>query len=105
VDAVDLAGIICPNDIRMVQAARGPHLTVKPLQPSLARRPIRRKKFQGDKLLQFDMHGLVDLAHSPFAKFGYELVLPQLLHTGCVRLANRRGGAERRGIVDERLHR
>ena len=75
----DLAGVMGPDDVRMIELADRLHLAFEPGHRVLVRDAILGQDLDGDDPLELRMSRLVDRPHPPFAQFGEQLVLAQLL--------------------------
>ena len=72
--AVLFAGVHRPHDVRMIEPAHRFHLAFKPADGIGALQLLGRQHFQSDDLVELEVAGFVDGAHSAFADLFEELI-------------------------------
>ena len=80
--AVDFAGIVGADDLRVVESADGLHLALEASDGPLVLDAALGQHLQGDDAVQLGVQGLVDRAHAAVPKFLQELVFAKLAGDG-----------------------
>ncbi len=73
----DFAGVLCGDDVRMMQLPCGPHLALEPRQRLLRCHAARRQDFQRHEPIQPRMPRFVDRAHPAGAEFRQQFILAE----------------------------
>ena len=77
--AVDLAGVECADDVRMVNRADDLHLALEAGDGLRVIEQPLRQDFQGHGLVELDVPGPIDRAHAAFAQLLEQFVVAQRL--------------------------
>ena len=76
-DAAGLARVVGPHDVRMIQSSDRLHLAAEAADRLGIIQVAMGKDFQGDRLVEIDLPGLVDDAHAAVAQFLQQFVVAQ----------------------------
>ena len=76
-DAAGLARVVGPHDVRMIQPSDRLHLAAETADRLGIVQVTMGKDFQGDRLVEIDLPGLVDDAHAAAAQFLQQFVVAQ----------------------------
>jgi hypothetical protein len=75
--AVDLAGVVGLDDVRVCQSADGLHLAIEAGERLSVSHAASGKDLQGNHAIELRVQRLVDRAHAPLSELTDELVFPE----------------------------